>query len=201
MLRLSIRALGRGRHMASVPLVSPSYSHMTLQYTLFTSGSEEDPGKRRQAKLTESKLNLRGVSKSFVSAARSTLDFFLYPNLMPKKLNKAWSHAKDTFQHYWVYELIFKRFLFSYIHVQIGSKLLWADIKVAKNIMKRVLRGSELSRRERRQLLRTIQDVLRIVPLSIFLIVPFMELLLPFALKLFPNMLPSTFQVHSLFMV
>lgn len=78
---------------------------------------------------------------------------------------------------------------------QVGSKLLWADIKVAKNIMKRVLRGSELSRRERRQLIRTVQDVFRIVPLSIFVIVPFMELLLPFALKLFPNMLPSTFQV------
>jgi len=27
-----------------------------------------------------------------------------------------------------------------------------------------------------------------------FLIIPFMEFLLPFALKLFPNMLPSTFQ-------
>lgn len=77
-----------------------------------------------------------------------------------------------------------------------GSKLLWADIKVAKTIMQRVLRGSELSRRERRQLIRTVQDVLRIVPLSIFVIVPFMELLLPFALKLFPNMLPSTFQVY-----
>ena len=61
--------------------------------------------------------------------------------------------------------------------------------------MKRVIRGTELSRRERRQLVRTVQDVLRIVPLSIFVIVPFMELLLPFALKLFPNMLPSTFQV------
>ena len=73
--------------------------------------------------------------------------------------------------------------------------MLWADIKVAKAIMQRVLQGSELSRRERRQLIRTAQDVFRIVPLSLFVIVPFMELLLPFALKLFPNMLPSTFQV------
>ena len=32
------------------------------------------------------------------------------------------------------------------------------------------------------------------VPFSIFIIVPFMELALPLALRLFPNMLPSTFQ-------
>lgn len=35
---------------------------------------------------------------------------------------------------------------------------------------------------------------MRLVPFSVFLIVPFMELLLPVALKLFPNMLPSTFE-------
>jgi LETM1 and EF-hand domain-containing protein 1 len=33
-----------------------------------------------------------------------------------------------------------------------------------------------------------------LVPFAVFLIVPFMELLLPVALKLFPNMLPSTFE-------
>lgn len=31
-----------------------------------------------------------------------------------------------------------------------------------------------------------------------FVIVPFMELLLPLTLKLFPNMLPSTFEVSDL---
>lgn len=44
------------------------------------------------------------------------------------------------------------------------------------------------------QLKRTTQDILRLVPFSVFLLVPFMELLLPVALKLFPNMLPSTFE-------
>ena len=43
--------------------------------------------------------------------------------------------------------------------------------------------------------LRTSTDLFRLVPFAIFVIVPFMEFLLPFALKLFPNMLPSTFQV------
>jgi len=32
------------------------------------------------------------------------------------------------------------------------------------------------------------------IPFSMFLIIPFMEFALPFALRLFPGMLPSTFQ-------
>lgn len=34
----------------------------------------------------------------------------------------------------------------------------------------------------------------RLIPFSVFLIVPFAELLLPVALKLFPNLLPSTYE-------
>ena len=34
----------------------------------------------------------------------------------------------------------------------------------------------------------------RLVPLSFFVIVPMMEFALPFALRLFPNLLPSTFE-------
>lgn len=49
-------------------------------------------------------------------------------------------------------------------------------------------------RRERRQLTRTTADVFRMVPMLVILAIPFMELLLPVALKLFPNMLPSTFE-------
>jgi hypothetical protein len=44
-----------------------------------------------------------------------------------------------------------------------------------------------------RQLVRTVSDLFRLLPFSVFIIVPFMELLLPLALKLFPGMLPSTF--------
>ncbi len=35
------------------------------------------------------------------------------------------------------------------------------------------------------------------VPFSVFILVPFMEFLLPVALKLFPGMLPSTFTSQS----
>jgi LETM1 and EF-hand domain-containing protein 1 len=38
---------------------------------------------------------------------------------------------------------------------------------------------------------------MRLVPFAFFIVVPFMELLLPVALKLFPNMLPSTYESKS----
>jgi LETM1 and EF-hand domain-containing protein 1 len=79
-------------------------------------------------------------------------------------------------------------------HYWVGTKLLISEIKLAKAIVGRALAGHGVSRRERRQLIQTARDVFRLVPMSIFVIVPFMELLLPLALKLFPNMLPSTFQ-------
>ena len=47
------------------------------------------------------------------------------------------------------------------------------------------------------QLQRTVQDLARLVPFLPFVIVPFAELLLPVALKLFPNMLPSTYEGQS----
>ncbi|GAA54222.1 LETM1 and EF-hand domain-containing protein 1 mitochondrial, partial [Clonorchis sinensis] len=44
------------------------------------------------------------------------------------------------------------------------------------------------------KLVRTVADIIRLVPFAIFIIVPFMEFLLPFYLKFFPFMLPSTFK-------
>jgi LETM1 and EF-hand domain-containing protein 1 len=44
---------------------------------------------------------------------------------------------------------------------------------------------------------RTVQDLGRLIPFLPFVIVPFAELLLPVALKLFPNMLPSTYEGQS----
>lgn len=61
----------------------------------------------------------------------------------------------------------------------------------------RILKGEALTRREKKQLVRTSSDVFRLVPFSVFIIVPFMEFTLPIFLKLFPNMLPSTFQTAN----
>uniref|UniRef100_A0A3B3D3F1 Mitochondrial proton/calcium exchanger protein n=1 Tax=Oryzias melastigma TaxID=30732 RepID=A0A3B3D3F1_ORYME len=82
-------------------------------------------------------------------------------------------------------------------HYYHGFKLLWIDTTIAGRMLWRVLNGHPLSRRERRQFLRTCADVFRLLPFLVFIIVPFMEFLLPVALKLFPNMLPSTFETQS----
>ncbi|XP_061599686.1 mitochondrial proton/calcium exchanger protein [Cololabis saira] len=82
-------------------------------------------------------------------------------------------------------------------HYYHGFKLLWIDTTIAGRMLWRVLNGNPLSRRERRQFLRTCADVFRLLPFLVFIIVPFMEFLLPIALKLFPNMLPSTFETQS----
>mmetsp|Transcript_48627 Transcript_48627/g.117595 ORF Transcript_48627/g.117595 Transcript_48627/m.117595 type:complete len:1019 (+) Transcript_48627:289-3345(+) len=79
-------------------------------------------------------------------------------------------------------------------HYKVGTKLLVADVRTARNLVGKTLHGSSLTRRERKQLLRTVSDLFRLVPFSMFVLIPLMEFALPLALKLFPNMLPSTFQ-------
>ncbi|KAJ4723801.1 LETM1 and EF-hand domain-containing protein 1, mitochondrial-like [Melia azedarach] len=89
-----------------------------------------------------------------------------------------WKHEfVSTMQHYWL-----------------GFKLLWADVRISSRLLLKLAGGKSLSRRERQQLTRTTADIFRLVPFAVFIIVPFMEFLLPVFLKLFPNMLPSTFQ-------
>ncbi|NXH43628.1 LETM2 protein, partial [Dicaeum eximium] len=82
-------------------------------------------------------------------------------------------------------------------HYCSGLQLLWTDTKVAARMVWRLLHGQVLTRRERRRLMRTCADLFRLVPFLVFVIVPFMEFLLPVFLKLFPEMLPSTFETES----
>ncbi|EEU34265.1 uncharacterized protein NECHADRAFT_63934 [Fusarium vanettenii 77-13-4] len=93
-----------------------------------------------------------------------------------KKLT-VWQKVKKEAQHYWD-----------------GSKLLGTEIKISWRLALKMAAGYELTRRENKQLQRTVQDLGRLVPFSVFIIVPLGEALLPLALKLFPNMLPSTFE-------
>nr|XP_047128905.1 mitochondrial proton/calcium exchanger protein [Hydra vulgaris] len=79
-------------------------------------------------------------------------------------------------------------------HYYNGFRLLYLDIKIAARLLWQVMNGKALSRREKKQFLRTVADMFRLVPFMVFVIVPFMEFLLPFAIKFFPGMLPSTFE-------
>ncbi|KAI0474754.1 mitochondrial distribution and morphology protein 38 [Xylaria cf. heliscus] len=94
----------------------------------------------------------------------------------PKKLTIS-QRIKHEVQHYWD-----------------GTKLLATEIKISSRLALKMAAGYELTRRENRQLRRTVQDLGRLVPFSVFIIVPFAEALLPIALKLFPNLLPSTYE-------
>ena len=88
-----------------------------------------------------------------------------------------WQKVKHEAQHYWD-----------------GTKLLATEVKISSRLALKMAAGYELTRREHRQLHRTVQDLGRLVPFSVFVIVPLGELLLPVALKLFPNLLPSTYE-------
>ncbi|KAF1932394.1 MRS7 family protein [Didymella exigua CBS 183.55] len=97
-----------------------------------------------------------------------------------KKKLTIWEKVKHEAAHYWD-----------------GTKLLGFEIKISSKLALKMAAGYELTRRERRQLQRTVQDLGRLIPFLPFVIVPFAELLLPVALKLFPNMLPSTYEGQS----
>ncbi|KAF2281252.1 MRS7 family protein [Westerdykella ornata] len=97
-----------------------------------------------------------------------------------KKKLTLWEKVKHEAQHYWD-----------------GTKLLVAEVKISSKLALKMAAGYELTRREHRQLTRTVKDLGRLIPFSVFVIIPFAELLLPVALKLFPNMLPSTYEGQS----
>ena len=93
-----------------------------------------------------------------------------------KKLT-VWEKVKHEAHHYWE-----------------GTKLLGLEIKISTRLLLKMSSGYELTRREYRQLKRTTADVLRLFPFAMFVLIPFAELLLPIAIKIFPNLLPSTYE-------
>ncbi|XP_020627165.1 LETM1 and EF-hand domain-containing protein 1, mitochondrial-like isoform X2 [Orbicella faveolata] len=92
---------------------------------------------------------------------------------------------------------IWQRVKHEVVHYYNGFKLLYLEIKIAARMLWQIMNGRVLSRRERRQFLRTVSDIFRLVPFLVFLLIPFMEFMLPVVIKLFPNMLPSTFEDKS----
>ncbi|KAI7833905.1 LETM1-like protein-domain-containing protein [Kickxella alabastrina] len=80
------------------------------------------------------------------------------------------------------------------LHYWHGTKLFAKEVKLSSKLVSKVVWGGKLTRREQRQLRRTFTDTVRLVPFLLFVVIPFAELLLPVALKLFPGMLPSTYE-------
>ncbi|CCW59615.1 unnamed protein product [Phytomonas sp. EM1] len=82
-------------------------------------------------------------------------------------------------------------------HVYHGFRLLFINIHLAWKYHRQLKKGLALTRRERILLEDSTKDLLRLVPFSFFIVVPFAELLLPVALKMFPGLIPSTFETES----
>ncbi|KAK2079853.1 hypothetical protein QBZ16_002248 [Prototheca wickerhamii] len=137
------------------------------------------PWRKRLARLTGAAASGVRLALSFTLSVPGRVAGFLALSHADKKalLQRGWTAVKKEAKHFWV-----------------GTKLLGKDVRIASRLVLRVLNGKTLTRRERGQLTRTTADMFRLVPMLIFVVVPFMELLLPVALKLFPNMLPSTFE-------
>src|SRR3546814_7447958 len=104
---------------------------------------------------------LTSIPKTVVGAMKSLGAFIVAairdPKLLKAKQDQFVKAVKEVLHHYWL-----------------GSKLLWTDMKTARVIVGRVLEGNSLSRRERRQLIKTGADVFRLVSFAIFVLVPFM---------------------------
>jgi LETM1 and EF-hand domain-containing protein 1 len=88
-----------------------------------------------------------------------------------------WGHVKLEARHYWF-----------------GAKLLGKEASIASGYLWRVMWGQTLSRRERKQFVRTLADLVRLVPFIPLVIIPGAELLLPVIVKFFPNFLPTQFR-------
>ena len=147
----------------------------------------------------EEKESLDNLEKKIDSKIVATTTDATTTTTITTSKKSLWVRIKDEGKHFWS-----------------GCKLLVLDVRVCSRIIWKITRGKTITRRERRQLTRTaavsllkrivdlteknisenfpfLQDLFRLVPFSVFVLVPFMELLLPVALKLFPGMLPSTF--------
>jgi len=79
------------------------------------------------------------------------------------------------------------------LHLWHGFRLLALNTRITMRLKRQMMSGQKPTRRERQLLEKTTSDLLRLVPFSVFVIIPGGELLLPVALAIFPNLLPSTF--------
>eukprot|EP01112_Ceratiomyxa_fruticulosa_P003168 TRINITY_DN13541_c0_g2_i1.p1 TRINITY_DN13541_c0_g2~~TRINITY_DN13541_c0_g2_i1.p1 ORF type:complete len:619 (-),score=141.05 TRINITY_DN13541_c0_g2_i1:145-1896(-) len=128
-------------------------------------------------------LSLFSIPLKFKYLSLFSKNFSTAPNQpepFADRMKRYQAKTKKVLNHYWL-----------------GTKLLGKNIKLTFNLVKQVLRGETLTRRERRLLVQTSADLFRLIPFIIILVVPFLEFSLPFLLRIFPNMLPSTYTWKS----
>ncbi|KAK9947289.1 hypothetical protein M0R45_002920 [Rubus argutus] len=159
--------------------------------------------KRKQASPEDCDQAVQGLSTTAKAAKAKKLQESQRVSKMLKKvwatflgIGPAFRAVASMSREDWANKLVHwkKEIVSTLQHYWLGFKLLGADVRICSRLLLKLAGGKTLSRRERQQLTRTTADIFRLVPFAVFIIVPFMEFLLPVFLKLFPNMLPSTFQ-------
>lgn len=138
-------------------------------------------------RLPKKKVNLSLHIPSLQSSYQQGKQELFFP--LSRHGKRAFSTGPSSFQKPSLFGRV-KKELDHYVN---GSKLLAMELKISSKLLSKLLKGYPLIRREQEQLKRTLSDLFRLVPFSVFIVVPFLEFALPFALRLFPGMLPSTF--------
>ena len=133
-------------------------------------GSEDGASLPQAAQRTQDQALVKVPSVSVQAAvAAAHKEEAAKDGSMRARISRGWKHFKEEMYHYWL-----------------GTKLLGKEVGVCYGIIKQITRGEELTRREYRQLRTTSADLMKMIPMAIFILVPFMEFALPVALYLFP---------------
>ncbi|KAJ8655577.1 hypothetical protein O0I10_008665 [Lichtheimia ornata] len=173
------RSFHAARRSNNARMLRSAESKATTSSANAAAESESSSMTSRAAQLAKEQAGTTAKASTTASTMSAAASASAAPaTTKPKK--SLWQKVKDEATHYW--------------H---GTKLLGLEVRISSKLTWKLLNGGHLTRREARQLRRTTSDIMRLVPFAVFVLVPFMELLLPVALKLFPNMLPSTYESKS----
>lgn len=207
---LTIRSaiLSRLHSSSSRPILSQTHPSHPLQLRPLTSDNHLHRSRRKHHTLSPAhpgpcakRTYLTGrlscpIDKRRSIRRRSFANSTDAPSKSDKPSNAVtWREALKSPRKAVIYSGQLRRSLWNWAkHMWAGVKLLAADVRVSSKILKKITHGKQISRRERTFMVQTGVDLARLVPFSLFLIIPLAEFALPFALRLFPNMLPSQFQ-------
>lgn len=173
---------GSGTSDIATSLSAPGQARHASSLSSFASGEKVQQLKKKGKKLLArgAQKLLQGMKKLILGTGSLLIAFLKNPRIVAQWYEDVRSAVSHFIQ--WV---------------MTGFRLFGADVRASYYLTKRVVRGYPLTLRERQLLVRTTSDCLKLIPFSLFIIIPFAEVLLPFFLRLFPNMLPSTFFQRS----
>ena len=135
------------------------------------------PSKPKPAAATVSSTKATSKAAALTSAEKTPIPDLEEASQEEEKKLTIWERVKHEAKHYWN-----------------GTKLLATEVRISTRLATKMALGYELTRREYRQLKRTTMDLMRLIPFLPFIIIPFGEAALPIVIKVFPGILPSTFE-------